>query len=92
MGIQKGEKVGLVGPNGAGKTTLFRMIAGEERPDDGQVAIYTGMTIGYFSALRAVTSTDGMTADSYPFDHASSPASPPASSTKSAASTAWSTT
>jgi ATPase subunit of ABC transporter with duplicated ATPase domains len=49
MGIQKGEKVGLVGPNGAGKTTLFRMIAGEDRPDDGQVAIDTGTTIGYFS-------------------------------------------
>ena len=49
MGIQKGEKVGLVGPNGAGKTTLFRMIAGEDRPDDGQVSIDTGMTIGYFS-------------------------------------------
>jgi ATPase subunit of ABC transporter with duplicated ATPase domains len=49
MGIQKGEKVGLVGPNGAGKTTLFRMITGEERPDDGQVTIDPGMTIGYFS-------------------------------------------
>ena len=49
MGIQKGEKVGLVGPNGAGKTTLFRMIAGQDRPDDGQVSIETGMTIGYFS-------------------------------------------
>src|SRR6195256_5838839 len=49
MGIQKGEKVGLVGPNGAGKTTLFRMIAGEEQPDDGQVTIDPGMTIGYFS-------------------------------------------
>ncbi len=49
MGIQKGEKVGLVGPNGAGKTTLFRMIAGEDRPDDGQVTIDAGMTIGYFS-------------------------------------------
>src|SRR3954465_11252321 len=49
MGIQKGEKVGLVGPNGAGKSTLFRMIAGEDRPDDGQVSVETGMTIGYFS-------------------------------------------
>jgi ATPase subunit of ABC transporter with duplicated ATPase domains len=49
MGIQKGEKVGLVGPNGAGKTTLFRMMAGQDRPDDGQVSVETGMTIGYFS-------------------------------------------
>ena len=49
MGIQKGEKVGLVGPNGAGKTTLFRMIAGENPPDDGQVSIDPGKTIGYFS-------------------------------------------
>ncbi len=49
MGLQKGEKVGLVGPNGAGKSTLFRMIAGEDRPDDGQVLIDTGMTIGYFN-------------------------------------------
>src|SRR5580704_6158844 len=39
MGIQKGEKVGLVGPNGAGKTTVFRMMAGQDRPDDGQVSI-----------------------------------------------------
>src|SRR5215470_4427182 len=47
--IQKGEKVGLVGPNGAGKTTLFRMITGEEPPDEGQVAVDRGVTIGYFS-------------------------------------------
>ncbi|MDB5469775.1 MAG: glycosyl transferase family 1 [Caulobacter sp.] len=49
MGVQKGEKVGLVGPNGAGKTTLFRMITGQEQPDDGLVVIDPGMTIGYFS-------------------------------------------
>ena len=49
MGILKGEKVGLVGPNGAGKSTLFRMITGQDPPDDGQVTIETGMTIGYFS-------------------------------------------
>src|SRR4051812_9467380 len=47
--LQKGEKVGLVGPNGAGKTTLFRMITGEEHPDEGQVAVDRGTTIGYFS-------------------------------------------
>ena len=49
MGVQKGEKVGLVGPNGAGKTTLFRMITGQEQPDDGIVSIDAGMRIGYFS-------------------------------------------
>ena len=47
--LQKGEKIGLVGPNGAGKTTLFRMIAGEEQPDEGQVAADRGISIGYFS-------------------------------------------
>ena len=47
--LQKGEKIGLVGPNGAGKTTLFRMITGQELPDEGQIAIDRGMTIGYFS-------------------------------------------
>ena len=47
--LQKGEKIGLVGPNGAGKTTLFRMISGEEQPDEGQVAVDRGVTIGYFS-------------------------------------------
>jgi ATPase subunit of ABC transporter with duplicated ATPase domains len=47
--LQKGEKVGLVGPNGAGKTTLFRMITSQEQPDEGQVAVDRGVTIGYFS-------------------------------------------
>jgi ATPase subunit of ABC transporter with duplicated ATPase domains len=47
--LNRGEKVGLVGPNGSGKTTLFRMITGEESPDEGQVAVDRGMTIGYFS-------------------------------------------
>src|SRR6201996_2332252 len=47
--LQKGEKAGLVGPNGAGKTTLFRMIKGTELPDEGQVSLDRGITIGYFS-------------------------------------------
>jgi len=47
--LNKGEKIGLVGPNGAGKTTLFRMIAGEELPDEGQVSTDRGISIGYFN-------------------------------------------
>ncbi len=47
--LQRGEKVGLVGPNGAGKTTLFRLITGQEQPDEGTVSSDRGVTIGYFS-------------------------------------------
>ncbi len=47
--LQRGEKIGLVGPNGAGKTTLFRLINQEEEPDEGQVLVDRGITIGYFS-------------------------------------------
>ena len=46
--INPGEKVGLVGPNGAGKTTLFRMIVGEEAPDEGDLTVPKRLTIGYF--------------------------------------------
>src|SRR5512138_2649301 len=46
--LNPGEKVGLVGPNGAGKTTVFRMIAGEEVPDSGEVSVPKRTTVGYF--------------------------------------------
>jgi ATPase subunit of ABC transporter with duplicated ATPase domains len=46
--LNPGEKVGLVGPNGSGKTTLFRMIVGEEQPDEGDVSIPRRLTVGYF--------------------------------------------
>jgi ATPase subunit of ABC transporter with duplicated ATPase domains len=46
--LNPGEKVGLVGPNGSGKTTLFRMIVGEEDPDEGDVSVPKKLTIGYF--------------------------------------------
>jgi ATPase subunit of ABC transporter with duplicated ATPase domains len=46
--LNPGEKAGLVGPNGAGKTTVFRMITGEESPDEGEVTVPKKLTIGYF--------------------------------------------
>jgi ATPase subunit of ABC transporter with duplicated ATPase domains len=46
--LNPGEKVGLVGPNGSGKTTIFRMIVGEESPDEGDVSVPRKMTVGYF--------------------------------------------
>ena len=47
--LLKGEKAGLVGPNGAGKTTLFRMMTGQGLPDEGQIGVDRGVTIGFFS-------------------------------------------
>ena len=43
-----GEKVGLVGPNGAGKSTVFRLIMGEESPDEGSIERPKRLTIGIF--------------------------------------------
>jgi ATP-binding cassette subfamily F protein 3 len=47
--VRPGDRIGLVGPNGAGKTSLFRIIAGLERPDEGEVSIDSGTVVGYFS-------------------------------------------
>ena len=69
--ILPGTHTGLVGPNGAGKTTIFRIIAGEEEPDAGEVILPKKTTIGYFSqdvgemsgrsALEEVMATCGST-------------------------------
>lgn len=47
--ILPGSRSGLVGPNGAGKTTIFRIITGEEEPDNGEMTCAKRTTIGYFS-------------------------------------------
>ncbi len=47
--IRPGDKIGLVGPNGSGKTTVFRLIAREENPDEGTVAVDPGIVVGHFS-------------------------------------------
>lgn len=47
--INPGDKIGLVGPNGAGKTTIFRLIMGEESPDQGTISKPERVRIGYFS-------------------------------------------
>src|SRR5438128_3190911 len=71
--LNPGEKVGLVGPNGSGKTTLFRMLTGEEVPDEGEISVPKKLTIGYFrqdveemagrSVLDEVTAGSGRVGD-----------------------------
>ncbi len=55
--VERGEKIALVGPNGAGKTTLFKMIAGVERLDAGELLVGHNVTISYF-AQHAVDALD----------------------------------
>ena len=47
MTINWGERVALVGPNGAGKSTLFRMILGEDTPDEGSISMDEYAIVGY---------------------------------------------
>lgn len=47
LDVQAGDRIGLIGPNGAGKSTLVKIIAGEEEPDHGTVAISGDSTISY---------------------------------------------
>ncbi|MGM0789740.1 MAG: ribosomal protection-like ABC-F family protein [Bacillota bacterium] len=49
--IHEGDRVGLVGRNGSGKTTLFKLLAGIETPDKGQVHWKKGTRIGYLSQI-----------------------------------------
>jgi ATP-binding cassette subfamily F protein uup len=49
FGLQMGEKVGLIGRNGAGKSTLFKLLAGEDTPDAGEVILTQGLRVAHLS-------------------------------------------
>jgi energy-dependent translational throttle protein EttA len=50
--LPRGGIVGIIGPNGAGKTTLFRMISGEDKPDQGTFTVGSTVKLGYMSQSR----------------------------------------
>ncbi|MDB5716911.1 MAG: transporter related protein [Sphingomonas bacterium] len=50
--LPPGGIVGVIGPNGAGKTTLFRMITGQEKPDEGEIKIGPTVRLGYVDQSR----------------------------------------
>jgi ATP-binding cassette ChvD family protein len=50
--LPPGGIVGVIGPNGAGKTTLFRMITGQEKPDNGKITIGESVQLGYVDQSR----------------------------------------
>ena len=49
--VTAGERVGILGHNGCGKTTLFRILTGEVRPDEGEIAIAPGKRLGLISQI-----------------------------------------
>jgi energy-dependent translational throttle protein EttA len=51
--LPPGGIVGIIGPNGAGKTTLFRMIVGEESPDEGELRVGETVQLSYVDQSRA---------------------------------------
>lgn len=50
--LPPGGIVGVIGPNGAGKTTLFRMITGQDKPDNGSITIGESVQLGYVDQSR----------------------------------------
>jgi ATP-binding cassette ChvD family protein len=50
--LPPGGIVGVIGPNGAGKTTLFRMIVGQDKPDDGSIRVGDTVKLGYVDQSR----------------------------------------
>ncbi|PZO75597.1 MAG: energy-dependent translational throttle protein EttA [Mesorhizobium amorphae] len=50
--LPPGGIVGVIGPNGAGKTTLFKMITGQETPDDGAIKVGETVKLGYVDQSR----------------------------------------
>ncbi|MEN3931295.1 energy-dependent translational throttle protein EttA [Microvirga sp. W0021] len=50
--LPPGGIVGVIGPNGAGKSTLFRMITGQEKPDEGSITIGESVKLGYVDQSR----------------------------------------
>jgi len=55
--VPPGAIVGIIGPNGAGKSTLFRMIAGQEQPDSGEVIIGPTVKMAYVEQTREALSS-----------------------------------
>jgi len=56
--IPAGAIVGIIGPNGAGKSTLFRMIAGKEAPDSGEITIGTTVKLAVVDQTRESLQND----------------------------------
>ncbi len=62
FGLFEGERTGLIGPNGTGKSTLLKILAGEEKPDEGVLALRKGLRVGYLPQQDPTYAHDSATA------------------------------
>ena len=60
--LEENDKLGIIGSNGSGKTSLFKLICGEYDPEEGEVFISKGKTVGILSQYGAFSDADGGTA------------------------------
>ncbi|GAA1998506.1 ABC-F family ATP-binding cassette domain-containing protein [Nocardiopsis rhodophaea] len=58
VAVDRGSRIAILGLNGAGKTTLLRILAGQERPDSGQVRHGTGARLGYYAQEHETLTPD----------------------------------
>ena len=58
LGIDLGERVGLIGDNGTGKSTLIKLLAGLDTPDTGTIALRTGLRIGWLPQVPTFGPTE----------------------------------
>ncbi|AHD11896.1 ABC transporter ATP-binding protein [Phaeobacter gallaeciensis] len=69
--VQTGEALGIIGPNGAGKSTLFNLIAGNIKPDEGQILL-DGTDVSHWSPMERVQAGVGRSFQiPQPFNHLS---------------------
>ncbi|WP_413288598.1 ABC-F family ATP-binding cassette domain-containing protein [Bdellovibrio sp. HCB337] len=71
LGIEDGDKIGLVGPNGAGKSTLMKILAGTSKADSGQVTAKKGLRLGFLP--QTPTFKEGETIIQALMSHAADP-------------------
>ena len=53
--INKKDRIALVGKNGAGKSTMLKILAGEQRPTEGTVAVQRNITVGYLPQVMVLS-------------------------------------